>query len=90
MGGLVPNERKRAQDAAAKRAARAQGVIPSDVRLSYEKTIGVLAAYFEELGMLPEVALERAERVLCRALPARLRPEMVPVSGEERALLEAP
>lgn len=73
--GLLPIERRRLRDREEKRAARASGVIPSDVRLSYAKTKAVLAAHFEAQGMLPEYASVRAERVLREALPERLRGE---------------
>lgn len=71
---LLPRERKRMLDAAAKREARAQGAIASDMRLSYVKAVQVLAGHFEGRGMLPEYALERAEQVLSQALPESKRP----------------
>lgn len=75
-GGMLPTERRRVVDAAAKRAARAQGVIPSDVRVSFEKGVRVLADGLIELEVCADrlEAIDHAERLLARALPERLRP----------------
>lgn len=82
--GLLPVERRRLADREAKRTARAQGVIPSDVRLSHRKAVYVLAEGLAaergavRFGTLPwpeEQDFERAERLLAPALPDRLRPE---------------
>jgi hypothetical protein len=72
-GGMLPRERKRVTDAAAKRAAREQGVIASDVRISWNRAVDVLA---DELGDFATCWTERrrrAEEILREALPPRLR-----------------
>lgn len=70
----APEERLRTAARDRKREARASGVIASDVRLSYGKTVSVLAAHIQCVDRVPELVARRmAQELLHDALPARLR-----------------
>lgn len=82
LGQQLPRERRRTRDRAAKATARAQGVIPSDVRVSFGRAVEVLAAEIEHkrkteaeyvsvtYSHTPE---QEAFEVLHAALPRRLQ-----------------
>ena len=72
LEGLTPVERKRHKDRLAKRAARKQGRIASDDRVSFERAVAVVAEWMLASGRVdPGVAELEARDVLARARTRR-------------------